>query len=47
MWDIRLQDQAHSEIGLRVKHLVIANVKGTCKTFDTSIYTASKDFTTA
>lgn len=40
-------DQAHSEIGFRVKHLMIAHVKGTFKTFDASIYTASDDFTTA
>jgi polyisoprenoid-binding protein YceI len=43
-WSI---DQAHCEIGFRVRHLMIANVKGTFKTFDASIYTASKDFTTA
>ena len=42
-WSI---DQAHSEIGFRVKHLMIAYVKGTFKTFDASIYTTSKDFTT-
>jgi polyisoprenoid-binding protein YceI len=40
-------DPAHSEIGFRVKHLMIAHVKGTFKTFDASIYTASNDFTTA
>ncbi len=40
-------DLAHSEIGFRVKHLMIAHVKGTFKTFDASIYTASNDFTTA
>ena len=43
-WSI---DQAHCEIGFRVKHLMIANVKGTFKTFDANIYTTSKDFTTA
>ena len=40
-------DKAHSEIGFRVKHLMIAHVKGTFKTFDASIYTTSNDFTTA
>jgi len=40
-------DQAHSEIGFRIKHLMIAHVKGTFKTFDASIYTTSNDFTTA
>lgn len=40
-------DQAHSEIGFRVKHLMIAHVKGTFKTFDASIRTTSDDFTTA
>jgi polyisoprenoid-binding protein YceI len=40
-------DQAHCEIGFRVRHLMIAYVKGTFKTFDASIYTTSKDFTTA
>jgi polyisoprenoid-binding protein YceI len=43
-WSI---DPAHCEIGFRVKHLMIAHVKGTFKTFDASIYTTSKDFTTA
>jgi polyisoprenoid-binding protein YceI len=40
-------DQAHSEIAFKVKHLMIAHVKGTFKTFDASIYTTEKDFTTA
>lgn len=40
-------DQAHCEIGFRVRHLMIAYVKGTFKTFDASIYTTAKDFTTA
>jgi polyisoprenoid-binding protein YceI len=42
-WSI---DQAHCEIGFSVRHLMIANVKGTFKTFDASIYTTLKDFTT-
>ena len=40
-------DQAHTEIGFKVKHLMIANVKGSFKTFEGSIYTTGKDFTTA
>jgi polyisoprenoid-binding protein YceI len=40
-------DQAHCEIGFSVRHLMIAYVKGTFKTFDASIYTTSRDFTTA
>lgn len=40
-------DLAHCEIGFRVRHLMIAHVKGTFKTFDASIYTNLKDFTTA
>ncbi|MGZ3884893.1 MAG: YceI family protein [Bacteroidia bacterium] len=43
-WSI---DQAHSEIGFKVRHLMIAHVKGAFKTFDASIYTSGKDFTTA
>jgi len=43
-WSI---DQAHSEIGFRVKHLMIAHVKGAFKIFDASIYTEDKDFATA
>lgn len=40
-------DQAHSVIGFRVRHLMIAHVNGTFKTFDASIYTTNKDFATA
>jgi polyisoprenoid-binding protein YceI len=43
-WSI---DQAHSEIAFKIRHLMIAHVKGTFKTFDASIYTTGKDFTTA
>jgi polyisoprenoid-binding protein YceI len=43
-WSI---DQAHSEIGFRVRHLMIAHVNGSFKTFDASIYTTAKDFSTA
>ena len=40
-------DQSHSEIEFKVRHLMIAHVKGSFKTFDASIYTEAKDFTTA
>ena len=43
-WSI---DQSHSEISFKVKHLMISHVKGSFKTFDASIYTTGKDFTTA
>jgi polyisoprenoid-binding protein YceI len=40
-------DQSHSKISFKVRHLMIAHVKGTFKTFDASIYTYQKDFKTA
>lgn len=40
-------DQSHSEIDFKVRHLMIAYVKGSFKTFDASIYTKDKDFATA
>jgi polyisoprenoid-binding protein YceI len=40
-------DPAHSEIGFKVRHLMISHVKGTFKTFDANIYTYLNDFTTA
>ena len=40
-------DPAHSEIGFKVKHLMIANVRGYFKEFDGSIYTTREDFMTA
>jgi len=43
-WSI---DQPHCEIAFKVRHLMIAHVKGTFKTFDASIYTNLNDFTTA
>lgn len=43
-WSI---DQAHTEITFSVRHLMIAHVKGSFKTFDGNIYTTGKDFTTA
>jgi polyisoprenoid-binding protein YceI len=43
-WSI---DAAHSDIAFKVKHLMIANVKGRFQTFDANIYTTNDDFTTA
>lgn len=40
-------DPAHSEIAFKVRHLMIAHVKGLFKIFDASIHTSGKDFTTA
>ena len=40
-------DKAHSEIAFKVRHLMIAHVKGAFKAFDASIYTIAKDFRTA
>jgi polyisoprenoid-binding protein YceI len=42
-WSI---DQAHSEISFKVRHLMIAHVKGGFKTFDASIYSTGKNFET-
>jgi polyisoprenoid-binding protein YceI len=38
-------DLAHSEIAFKVRHLMIAHVKGSFKIFDANIYTTDKDFT--
>jgi polyisoprenoid-binding protein YceI len=40
-------DSAHSEIGFKIKHLMITNVKGVFKEFGASIYTTGEDFMTA
>jgi len=40
-------DPSHSEIGFKVKHLMIANVRGSFKEFESSIYTTGNDFMTA
>jgi polyisoprenoid-binding protein YceI len=40
-------DPAHSDIEFKVRHLMIANVKGAFTQFDASIYTTGKDFSTA
>lgn len=43
-WSI---DQSHTEIAFRVRHLMIAHLRGTFKKFDASIYTIGSDFSTA
>ena len=40
-------DPAHTEIGFKVKHLMITNVKGHFKTYDANILTTGDDFRTA
>ena len=37
-------DPAHSEIGFKIKHLMISNVRGIFKQFDASIYTTGDNF---
>jgi len=43
-WSI---DAAHSDISFKVRHLMISNVKGVFREFDSSIYTTEEDFMTA
>ncbi len=43
-WNI---DKTHSDIGFKVKHLMITNVKGSFGEFDGSIYTTEEDFLSA
>ncbi|HXU26485.1 MAG TPA: YceI family protein [Bacteroidia bacterium] len=40
-------DHVHSEVAFKVRHLMIAHVKGTFKIFEANIYTTGRDFTTA
>ena len=40
-------DQAHSEIGFKVKHLMVSNVRGHFTNFDGSIALPDEDFTKA
>lgn len=40
-------DAAHSEIGFRVKHMMITNVSGSFRKFDAKVETDDQDFTTA
>lgn len=37
-------DPAHSEVGFKVKHLMITNIKGGFTEYDASIYTTGEDF---
>ena len=40
-------DPSHSEIGFKIRHLMITNVKGTFKDFEANVETSSDDFMTA
>ena len=40
-------DPSHSEIGFKVKHLMITNVKGKFSEFEADIYTTEENFLTA
>ena len=40
-------DPAHSEIGFKVKHMMITNVSGSFQKFDAKVETTGSDFTTA
>ena len=40
-------DPTHTEIGFKIKHLMISNVKGTFDTFEANVYTTGDDFMTA
>ena len=40
-------DPAHSEIGFKVKHMMITNVSGSLGKFDVTVETEDADFTTA
>jgi len=40
-------DPVHSEIGFKVKHLMVANIRGSFKEFGASIYTTEENFRSA
>src|SRR5260221_11346898 len=40
-------DTAHSEIGFKVKHLMVTNVRGKFTEYDASIFTTGEDFLSA
>jgi polyisoprenoid-binding protein YceI len=42
-----IADASHSEIGFRIKHLMITNVKGKFSDFEVSAQTEGEDFSTA
>jgi polyisoprenoid-binding protein YceI len=37
-------DPSHSQLGFKVKHLMVNNVRGTFKNYDTNIFTTREDF---
>src|SRR5690606_1593105 len=43
-WSI---DPAHSEVGFKVRHMMMTHVKGTFRQFDARIYTTDEDFLTS
>lgn len=43
-WDF---DPTHSELGFKIKHLMITNVSGSFKKFDVKVETEDEDFSTA
>src|SRR5688572_5434613 len=40
-------DPTHSELGFKIKHLMISNVSGTFKNFSAEVETEATDFSTA
>ena len=40
-------DPTHSELGFKIKHLMISNVSGSLKSFEAEVETEGEDFTTA
>ncbi|WP_026629835.1 YceI family protein [Dyadobacter alkalitolerans] len=40
-------DPTHSEVGFKLKHLMVSTVRGVFKEYDASIYTTNEDFLTA
>ena len=40
-------DPMHSEVGFKLKHLMVSTVRGVFKEYDASIYTTNEDFLTA
>lgn len=40
-------DSSHSQLGFKVKHLMISNIKGLFKTYETTILTTDDDFSSA
>jgi polyisoprenoid-binding protein YceI len=42
-----VSDPTHSELGFKIKHLMISNVSGSLKSFQADVETEGEDFTTA